>query len=42
MQFEAFGTPDLTDWWTFLNNLKETYPLGYTEPDGRAQSPRST
>jgi acetolactate synthase-1/2/3 large subunit len=32
-QFEASGAPDLTTWWAFLNNLKETYPLGWTEPD---------
>ncbi|HAG59504.1 MAG TPA: acetolactate synthase large subunit, partial [Arthrobacter bacterium] len=22
-QFESAGTPDLTTWWAFLNNLKE-------------------
>jgi acetolactate synthase-1/2/3 large subunit len=31
-QFEASGTPDLQSWWAFLNNLRETYPLGWTEP----------
>ena len=40
LQFEAFGTPDLTTWWAFLNNLKETYPLGWTEPDDGLSAPQ--
>jgi acetolactate synthase-1/2/3 large subunit len=39
-QFEAAGTPDLTTWWAFLNNLKETYPLGWTEPDDGLTAPQ--
>jgi acetolactate synthase-1/2/3 large subunit len=39
-QFEASGTPDLTTWWAFLNNLKETYPLGWTEPDDGLIAPQ--
>jgi acetolactate synthase-1/2/3 large subunit len=39
-QFEAVGTPDLTTWWAFLNNLKETYPLGWTEPDDGLTAPQ--
>lgn len=39
-QFEASGTPDLTTWWAFLNNLKETYPLGWTEPDDGLTAPQ--
>jgi acetolactate synthase-1/2/3 large subunit len=39
-QFEAFGTPDLTNWWAFLNNLKETYPLGWTEPEDGLSAPQ--
>ena len=39
-QFEASGTPDLTTWWAFLNNLKETYPLGWTEPDDGLSAPQ--
>jgi acetolactate synthase-1/2/3 large subunit len=38
--FEAAGTPDLTTWWAFLNNLKETYPLGWTEPDDGLSAPQ--
>jgi acetolactate synthase-1/2/3 large subunit len=39
-QFETSGTPDLTTWWAFLNNLKETYPLGWTEPDDGLSAPQ--
>ncbi|BCW19548.1 acetolactate synthase large subunit [Pseudarthrobacter enclensis] len=39
-QFEQSGTPDLTTWWAFLNNLKETYPLGFTEPEDGLTAPQ--
>ncbi|TLM72481.1 acetolactate synthase large subunit [Pseudarthrobacter sp. NamB4] len=39
-QFEASGVPDLTTWWAFLNNLKETYPLGWTEPEDGLTAPQ--
>jgi acetolactate synthase-1/2/3 large subunit len=39
-QFESSGTPELTTWWAFLNNLKETYPLGWTEPDDGLSAPQ--
>lgn len=39
-QFEAAGSPDLTTWWAFLNNLKETYPLGFTEPEDGLTAPQ--
>ncbi|MDQ6739588.1 MAG: acetolactate synthase large subunit [Actinomycetota bacterium] len=39
-EFEQNGTPDLADWWTFLNNLRETYPLGWTEPEDGLTSPQ--
>ncbi|WP_255768341.1 acetolactate synthase large subunit [Pseudarthrobacter sulfonivorans] len=39
-QFETTGTPDLTTWWAFLNNLKETYPLGWTEPEDGLTAPQ--
>ena len=38
--FAASGTPDYTNWWAFLNNLKETYPLGWTEPDDGLSAPQ--
>jgi acetolactate synthase I/II/III large subunit len=40
LQFEASGTPDLTTWWAFLNNLKDTYPLGWTEPEDGLSAPQ--
>jgi len=40
LQFEASGTPDLTNWWAFLNNLKETYPLGWTDPEDGLSAPQ--
>jgi acetolactate synthase-1/2/3 large subunit len=39
-QFGTAGTPDLTTWWAFLNNLKETYPLGWTEPEDGLSAPQ--
>ncbi|MBT2552974.1 acetolactate synthase large subunit [Arthrobacter sp. ISL-5] len=39
-QFTTSGTPDLTSWWAFLNNLKETYPLGWTEPEDGLSAPQ--
>ncbi|MET3706025.1 acetolactate synthase large subunit [Arthrobacter sp. UYEF6] len=39
-QFESAGTPELTTWWAFLNNLKETYPLGWTEPEDGLSAPQ--
>ncbi len=39
-QFGTSGTPDLTTWWAFLNNLKETYPLGWTEPEDGLTAPQ--
>lgn len=39
-QFEASGTPDLQSWWAFLNNLRETYPLGWTEPEDGLVAPQ--
>ncbi|MCU1573142.1 MAG: acetolactate synthase 1 catalytic subunit [Micrococcaceae bacterium] len=40
LEFEQVGKPDLTDWWTFLNNLRDTYPLGWTEPDDGLVAPQ--
>jgi len=39
-QFEVVGKPDLDNWWAFLNNLKETYPLGWTEPEDGLSAPQ--
>jgi acetolactate synthase I/II/III large subunit len=32
--------PDYSDWWVFLNGLKERYPLGYTKEDDGKLSPQ--
>ncbi|MFC9352355.1 acetolactate synthase large subunit [Arthrobacter sp. NPDC057013] len=39
-QFGTTGTPDLANWWAFLNNLKDTYPLGWTEPEDGLSAPQ--
>ena len=33
-------TPDIAEWWTRLNFLREQYPLGYTMPDDGLLSPQ--
>ncbi|MGO1592191.1 MAG: acetolactate synthase large subunit [Ancrocorticia sp.] len=35
-----YGTPDLSAWWKSLNHLRDTYPLGWTEPDDGLMSPQ--
>ena len=32
--------PDIADWWTFLNDLRKRYPLGYSEPEDGKLSPQ--
>ena len=32
--------PDYSDWWEFLNGLKERYPLGYTDLDDGKLAPQ--
>ncbi|XAS66015.1 acetolactate synthase large subunit [Micrococcaceae bacterium Sec5.7] len=39
-QFEISGTPDLDNWWAFLKNLRDTYPLGWTEPEDGLSAPQ--
>ncbi|MDO5865272.1 MULTISPECIES: acetolactate synthase large subunit [Paenarthrobacter] len=39
-RFEQVGTPDLGSWWAFLNNLRDTYPLGWTEPEDGLTAPQ--
>ncbi len=33
------GTADLTSWWTYLDNARDTYPLGYSWPADGSLSP---
>ncbi len=39
-EFTQNGKPDLGDWWAFLGNLRDTYPLGWTEPDDGLSAPQ--
>ncbi|UNK47294.1 acetolactate synthase large subunit [Arthrobacter sulfonylureivorans] len=39
-RFAAEGTPDLSAWWAMLNRLRETYPLGFAEPDDGLVAPQ--
>jgi len=39
-QFELSGAPDLDSWWAFLGNLRDTYPLGWTEPEDGLTAPQ--
>ncbi|NDD26182.1 MAG: acetolactate synthase large subunit [Actinobacteria bacterium] len=32
--------PDIAEWWTFLNDLRKRYPLGYSEPEDGKLSPQ--
>ncbi|WP_435736504.1 acetolactate synthase large subunit [Cellulosimicrobium sp. PMB13] len=36
----AQGQPDLAAWWHQIDDWRETYPLGYTEPDDGHLSPQ--
>lgn len=40
VEFDANGAPDISDWWAFLGNLRDTYPLGWTEPEDGLMSPQ--
>ncbi|MHA7276267.1 acetolactate synthase large subunit [Arthrobacter sp. HLT1-21] len=39
-QFAATGAPDIEAWWTMINRLRETYPMGYTQPDDGLSAPQ--
>ncbi|MFT4469722.1 acetolactate synthase large subunit [Arthrobacter sulfonylureivorans] len=39
-RFAAEGTPDLSAWWAALDRLRETYPLGFSEPDDGLVAPQ--
>ncbi|NUL43628.1 acetolactate synthase large subunit [Cellulosimicrobium funkei] len=34
------GKPDLAEWWTVLNRIRETYPMGYTPTEDGLMSPQ--
>ena len=37
---EENGPVDLTEWWTVLDNITETYPMGFTAPDDGLMAPQ--
>ncbi|GAA3692962.1 acetolactate synthase large subunit [Zhihengliuella alba] len=39
-RFEESGRPDLAAWWRTLDRLRETYPIGYTEPHDGLTAPQ--
>ncbi len=34
------GKPDLVEWWTYLNGLREEFPLGYSETSDGLLAPQ--
>ncbi|GAB3526080.1 acetolactate synthase large subunit [Arthrobacter monumenti] len=40
-EFEKTGQPDLAPWWSQLNRLRDTYPLGWTDPEDGLSSPEN-
>lgn len=38
--FDQQGQPDLESWWTRLTRMRETYPLGWTEPEDGGLAPQ--
>ncbi|WP_309081955.1 acetolactate synthase large subunit [Zhihengliuella sp.] len=39
-RFEESGRQDLASWWSTLKRLRETYPIGYTEPHDGLTAPQ--
>ncbi|MCB7137875.1 acetolactate synthase large subunit [Cellulosimicrobium marinum] len=39
-EHEAKGKPDVAAWWHQIDDWRETYPLGYTEPDDGHLAPQ--
>ncbi|MFD1211247.1 acetolactate synthase large subunit [Arthrobacter sp. GCM10027362] len=38
--FAAEGAPELEEWWAMLDKLRQTYPLGFTEPEDGLMAPQ--
>ncbi|GAA2012671.1 acetolactate synthase large subunit [Microbacterium ulmi] len=36
----AGATPDIREWWSFLDGLRDEFPLGYTQPSDGLMSPQ--
>ncbi|MCW3494187.1 acetolactate synthase large subunit [Microbacterium sp. SSM24] len=39
-QTSAESTPDIAEWWSFLDGLRDEFPLGYTQPSDGLMSPQ--
>ena len=39
-RFAEDGAPRLDEWWAMLNRLRETYPIGYTQPADGLSAPQ--
>ncbi|MGL3806046.1 acetolactate synthase large subunit [Paeniglutamicibacter sp. R2-26] len=39
-RFADEGAPDLTDWWSTIGRLRETYPIGFTETHDGLSAPQ--
>ena len=40
LRLDVESLPDLSDWWTLLDGVRETYPLGWTQTDDGLLSPQ--
>ena len=40
-RFAEQGAPDLTDWWSTIGRLRETYPIGFTETQDGLSAPQN-
>jgi acetolactate synthase-1/2/3 large subunit len=38
--FAAEGAPAMDEWWVMLDKLRQTYPLGFTEPEDGLMAPQ--
>lgn len=38
--FAAEGAPAMSEWWAMLDKLRQTYPLGFTEPEDGLMAPQ--
>lgn len=39
-QFATSGAPDYSAWWTVLSRLRDTYPIGFTQPEDGLSAPQ--
>ncbi|RJU03126.1 acetolactate synthase large subunit [Arthrobacter frigidicola] len=39
-QYDGGAAPDISAWWNTINRLRETYPIGFTQPDDGLSAPQ--